>query len=291
MANMWFVYFRMRVLAFFIGVVGARVTSLESSTTEASHDSESLGKSRMIQRKFSGHNISLQRATLTDDSVDDYSSLTSSRNNTGTDSLYIHVKDNFGGFLYNSTILIIALIGIFGNSLGVLFLLHRRMKQSFQIFLTSLMGIDVLYLVFTVIQSLLAISTYFDHSLLYTFRCFVSERLRMLQIICYNTSAFIITCMSFERLINIRFPFRVMKHIKFRHYAIITTISGFLFNIALLIPVFIFQESPKLLENRTSCPQFIFRWKQDAVFKAQKYCTVGRFIGAIYARDYYIYGQ
>ena len=183
------------------------------------------------------------------------------------------ISENIGNFLFEITALIIAIIGVCGNLLGVVFLLHRKVKHSFHVFMTSLMITDLAYLIIALLQSLLNILPYFSFRSVFTILYPVAVRLKIVHIMLFSTSAFTITCMSIERLLRIRFPLTSKK--LNRKSALILTLTGIVLNTAVLIPIVVLQETPKVSENTTSFTTSVLKWKVEGGSSKRKiYVTI-----------------
>ena len=188
--------------------------------------------------------------------------------NTSKDSqLDIDLDD----ILYELSYQAVALAGIFGNILGIVFLLYTNVKKSFHVFLISLMLNDVVYLLIALTRSILILLVSFQrHLLQYNLRVLFIY-LKMTQIFLFNTSAFIITCMSVERFVNVCFPLRGI-FIGSRRCAFAAICIGLVLNTLVCIPKFILQDLRKSGDSHTIFSPL--KWKNDNGDVTRMYFTV-----------------
>ena len=191
--------------------------------------------------------------------------------NLKTSRVYQNTLD-FDDILYEVTYQAIAVAGICGNVLGTVFLLYTNVKQSFHVFLLSLMMNDAVYLLVALTRSILILLVSSESDLTpYYLRVFLTY-LRVIQILFSNTTVFIITCWSLERFVSLCFPLRG-KRIRSRRFAIVAICSGFVLNIAVFTPQFILQEVPKHGDSHISFTPL--KWKNDNGSIARVYRSVG----------------
>ena len=173
-----------------------------------------------------------------------FSVLTDTRSNRNASNGSQRSVLDFDDILYELSYQAIIVVGVCGNILGITFLWYTNVRTSFHIFLISLMINDVVYLLIVLTRSIFLLLLSFEKQLLqYNLRVALIY-LKVIHILLFNTSAFIITSMSLERFVRVYFPFR-RTCIGTRRFAIAAICVGFVLNIAVFIPQFILQDVPK----------------------------------------------
>ena len=176
--------------------------------------------------------------------------------------------------IFEITGALIALVGISCNTLGISFLLYSKVKRSFQVFFIVLMTSDMLHLIISLFQCLSAFLHYCDEGLDFTAIYPVAVFLKIIQLTIYNISAFIITCMSVERLIRLRFPFN--SSLFGRKCTLTAVFAGILLNIIMMIPVFSMYKTPTINENNTLFAPTVLHWKGESLNSPRRliYATI-----------------
>ena len=146
------------------------------------------------------------------------------------------------------------------NLLGIVFISYNKVKHSFHVFLTSLMVNDLLFLIIALLQCISAFLPYFDLGSVFTAIYPIAVLLKGIQRTLFNISVFIIAFMSLERLSSVAFPLRSRKLIN-RKCSLFLILGGIAFNIAVVIPVLVLHETPKISENTSLFATTVFKWR------------------------------
>ena len=144
-----------------------------------------------------------------------------------------------------------SLIGIAGNSLGVWFVVHRKLKQPFHVILLCLMAVDLLYLVIGLLPYVLAIMEHLNKPMADNFHCYATRYIQLSQSITYGTCVYLITALSFERLLNILFPLKI-KVCSLRKYTLFIVLFIFLMNTVVMVPAFFMLEPKETRDSKTN---------------------------------------
>ena len=173
--------------------------------------------------------------------------------------------DGFKNTLWFFIVPTISVIGIFGNICGIWFLLHEKLRQPFHVYLFALISIDLIFLLLSAVRNGLIIGEHFDRYLADRLSCYYSAKLRHTQSTVYNTCAYLISLMSFERLVNIIFPLRV-KIFRVRSYTIFLIVVICILTAAFAWPTFVLSE-PKETKNPVTnvitCISVRSQWAKD----------------------------
>ena len=149
------------------------------------------------------------------------------------------VYDTFKAIVWLGFVPTFAMVGIAGNVLGVWFVWHRKLKQSFMIYLMALMTTDLIYLIMELLTSSIVIMERYNLSIASYYNCYVSRYFTIVKEILYSTCVFLITTMSVERLLNIVFPLKI-KFCGLQKYTAPTVLTIVCVNILLMmLPFFL----------------------------------------------------
>ena len=170
--------------------------------------------------------------------------------------------NRFKNALWDFVVPVISLIGVTGNVFGIWFVIHEKLKRPFHLYLFALLMVDLIFLLMSVVRNTLIIIERHDSHLADRLSCYYSHKLRMIQSTLYNTCAYLITLMSFERLVNIIFPMRV-KLFSLRRYTVLIIIIACFGNALSLAPGIMNSEShvfTDTLTNITKCKTVESAW-------------------------------
>ena len=180
-----------------------------------------------------------------------------------------------------------SLIGALGNVLGIWIVLREKLRQPFHLYLFVLLIADLIFLSLSVLRNILIILEERNKYIADHLSCYYSLDLRLTQSTVYNTCAYLITLMSFERLVNIVFPLRV-KLFSLRKYTILLIAVATVGNAAPLIPPILFKETAEITNhktNTTKCVNVPTKWAQQNIDFQNWYMTamlvLARFIPAV----------
>ena len=167
-------------------------------------------------------------------------------------------------------------IGILGSILGVWFLVHRRYKQSFDLFLLALISSDLVYLIITLLQSAIIIMEVYNKELAETVSCYSGNVIRVLTWNTYSTCTHLVCLMAFERLIHVLLPFW-RRNENFRKQTITIIFTIIVTNVTLRIPALI-QYVPRHVAdpqtNVTNCKLVETTWAKENLFWHEQYIVV-----------------
>ena len=179
------------------------------------------------------------------------------------------IYDTFKAIIWLGFVPTFALAGIAGNVLGVWFVWHRKLKQSFMIYLMALMITDLIYLIMELLTSSFVIMERYNLPIASYYNCYVSRYFTIVKEILYSTCVFLITTMSVERLLNIVFPLKI-KFCGLQKYTALTVLTIVCVNFVLMMLPF-FLVKPNITTdsegNLLSCTAEPTQWyKQNESF-------------------------
>ena len=184
----------------------------------------------------------IESSTQCDNSTTDYAKNESEISGQDHKVLSLISKEIYGTFkaiVWLGFVPTFAMVGIAGNVLGVWFVWHRKLKQSFMIYLMALMITDLIYLIMELMTSSIVIMERYNLPIASYYNCYVSRYFTIVKEILYSTCVFLITTMSVERLLNIVFPLKI-KFCGLQKYTALTVLTIVCVNIVLMmLPFFL----------------------------------------------------
>ena len=184
----------------------------------------------------------IESSTQGDNSTTDYAkneSEISGQDHKESSLISKEIYDTFKAIVWLGFVPVFAMVGIAGNVLGVWFVWHRKLKQSFMIYLMALMITDFIYLIMELLTSSIVIMERYNLPIASYYNCYVSRYFTIVKEILYSTCVFLITTMSVERLLNIVFPLKI-KFCGLQKYTALTVLTIVCVNIVLMmLPFFL----------------------------------------------------
>ena len=166
--------------------------------------------------------------------------------------------------------------GILGNILGVWFMVQRRNKQSFDIFLLALISADLFYLVITLFENVVIIMDVSDPGLAQLINCYCGKVFRTMTYNAYSTCTHLVCLMAFERLIHVLLPFWRRKE-NFRKQTIAIIFAILTTNVLFRIPALMMYEPKYVTDpqtNITACRSVQTQWAKDHLDWHDQYIVI-----------------